>query len=196
MTLTPRRAGLAPPRAQSPKPFRRREEPPMEKSPFKLILVPTDFSKYSEPAICLALSIARRMDSAVTFIHVWPPEFTFEDDFKARTDAHVRHVRDELLGEHLKKLEQFVAKFDTEGLKTTCVLKSGPPFLEIIIAAAELKADLIVLGTHGRGGLASVLLGSVADKVVRRAHCPVLTVKPEEFKFEDICKFREGCGPG
>lgn len=162
----------------------------MENAPFKLILVPTDFSKYSEPAICLALGIAQSMGSDVTFIHVWPPEFTFGEDFRARTDPSVRQVRDDELVEHRKKLEEFVASFDTEGIKTSCVLRSGPPFLEIIIAANELKADLIVMGTHGRSGLASVLIGSVAEKVVRRAHCPVLTVKPADFKFDDVCSRR------
>jgi nucleotide-binding universal stress UspA family protein len=162
----------------------------MEQSPFELILVPTDFSKYSEPAVCLALSIAKRMGGEVVFIHVWPPEFTFEEDYKARTDPEVRHVREDLLAEQRKKLEEFVGTFDTQGIKTSCLLKSGPPFLEIIIAANELHADLIVIGTHGRSGLTSVLIGSVAEKVVRRAHCPVLTVKPEDFEFKDICSRR------
>jgi glycine betaine transporter len=164
----------------------------MEHAPFKWILVPTDFSKYSEPAICLALAIAQNMGSELTFIHVWPPEFTFEEDFKARTDAHLRRLQEELSAEHLKKLEEFVGKFDARGIKTSCILRSGPPFLEILIAAKELEADLIVMGTHGRSGLASVMMGSVAEKGVRRSHCPVLTVKPDEFKFEDVCSRRSG----
>ena len=89
--------------------------------------------------------------------------------------------------ERQKKLEEFVGRYDAQGIKTSCILKSGPPFLEILIAASELNADLIVMGTHGRSGLANVLIGSVAEKVVRRAHCPVLTVKPEDFKFEEVC---------
>jgi nucleotide-binding universal stress UspA family protein len=159
----------------------------MEHAPFKQILVPTDLSKYSEPAICLAISMARSMGSEITFIHVWPPEFTFAEDYKAQTDAEVRHLREDLHVERMRMLEEFVGRYELEGLKTSCILKSGPPFLEILIAASELKADLIVMGTHGRSGLASVLIGSVAEKVVRRAHCPVLTVKPEDFKFEEVC---------
>lgn len=159
----------------------------MTQAPFHSILVPTDFSKYSEPAICLGLAIARTMGSEVTFIHIWPPEFTFEDDFKARSDEHLRRIRDEGLEDHRRRLEEFVGAFDLEGIKTTCLLRSGPPFLEIIMAANELKVDLIVMGTHGRSGLTSVLIGSVAEKVVRRAHCPVLTVKPDDFEFQDIC---------
>ena len=64
------------------------------------------------------------------------------------------------------------------------MLKNGPPFVEIVRYAKEEKFDLIVIGTHGRSGLAHMLLGSVAEKVVRKASCPVLTVRPEDHTFE------------
>ena len=63
------------------------------------------------------------------------------------------------------------------------VVRQGPPFLEIVRYAQEANIDLIVLGTHGRGGLAHMLLGSVAEKVVRKAPCPVLTVRHPEHEF-------------
>jgi nucleotide-binding universal stress UspA family protein len=63
--------------------------------------------------------------------------------------------------------------------KAHAIFKEGVPFLEILKAAGEMQADLIVLGTHGRTGLAHVLLGSVAERVVRRSACPVLTVRPK-----------------
>ncbi len=63
------------------------------------------------------------------------------------------------------------------------VVRQGPPFLEIVRYAQEANIDLIVLGTHGRGGLAHMLLGSVAEKVVREAPCPVLTVRHPEHEF-------------
>jgi nucleotide-binding universal stress UspA family protein len=62
-------------------------------------------------------------------------------------------------------------------------VRQGPPFLEIVRYAQEANIDLIVLGTHGRGGLAHMLLGSVAEKVVRKAPCPVLTVRHPEHEF-------------
>lgn len=161
----------------------------MQQCAVQKILVPTDLSKCSEPAICLALSMARGLGAAITFLYVWPPEFTFEADLKASQDEVFREKRDEILAEHKRALEAFVAKFDTSGIDVTCALKSGPPFLEIIMAAKEIDASMILMGTHGRSGLAQVFIGSVAEKVVRRAHCPVMTVKPEGFNFEDICGY-------
>jgi universal stress protein A len=61
--------------------------------------------------------------------------------------------------------------------------RSGTPFVEIVRYAEEEQIDLIVLGTHGRSGLPHVLLGSVAERVVRKARCPVLTVRPSDHKF-------------
>jgi nucleotide-binding universal stress UspA family protein len=167
------------------------EEETMEQQPLGTILVPTDLSENSQPAICLALSLAKALGSKVTFLYVWPPEFTFEADMKASQDEHFKHVRDAVLAEHKKALEDFVARYECGGVPVNCVLKSGPPFLEIIMTAKEIEADLILMGTHGRSGLAHVFIGSVAEKVVRRAHCPVMTVKPEGFKFEDICALKE-----
>ena len=61
--------------------------------------------------------------------------------------------------------------------------RTGPPFVEIIRYAKEHDVDLLIMGTHGRGGLAHMLLGSVAEKVVRKSPCPVLTVRPDQHQF-------------
>jgi nucleotide-binding universal stress UspA family protein len=68
-------------------------------------------------------------------------------------------------------------------LRVEEITRIGVPFLEIIKVAKEKEVDLIVMGTHGRTGLAHVLIGSVAEKVVHHAHCPVLTVKHPQYKF-------------
>ena len=70
-----------------------------------------------------------------------------------------------------------------QGLRITREVRVGTPFVEIVRHARELQADLVVIGTHGRTGLAHVLLGSTAEKVVRKAHCPVLTVRPHGHDF-------------
>ncbi len=80
-------------------------------------------------------------------------------------------------------MEEFAGKYVPEKLKATTEVISGRPFLEIIRIAKERKSDLIVIGTHGRGALKQVLLGSVAEKVVRKAPCPVLSVRDPGHKF-------------
>ena len=82
-----------------------------------------------------------------------------------------------------KALDQLLDQDWAQGKKIVKSTRQGPPFLEIIRYAKENEIDLIVLGTHGRTGLAHVLLGSVAEKVVRKASCPVLTVRSDEHQF-------------
>jgi nucleotide-binding universal stress UspA family protein len=92
--------------------------------------------------------------------------------------------------EEVKKTEQMKLNTLTEevryqGVKVHAIFNEGKPFLEILRAAEEIQADLTVMGTHGRTGLAHVLIGSVAERVVRKAPCPVLTVRakvPEDMK--------------
>jgi len=84
----------------------------------------------------------------------------------------------------LRELDMMTARLRDAGLKSRGLLKVGAPFLEIVHAAHVEGADLIVLGTHGRTGLAHVLLGSVAERVVRKAHCPVLTIRHPDRTFK------------
>ena len=75
------------------------------------------------------------------------------------------------------ELDKWAAQGAAAGLKVRPVLRSGVPHEEIVALATDEFADLLVIGTHGRGGMSRVLLGSVADRVVRLAPCPVLTVR-------------------
>jgi glycine betaine transporter len=94
-----------------------------------------------------------------------------------RPEIHewIQEVR-EAEHENLNKLADRVRH---QGPKVHAILKEGTPFLEILHTAGEIPADMIVLGTHGRTGLGHVLMGSVAERVVRKAACPVFTVKPK-----------------
>jgi nucleotide-binding universal stress UspA family protein len=83
-----------------------------------------------------------------------------------------------------RELDKTVTRIRDDGLKARSMLKVGSPFLEIITTAQSEGADLIVLGTHGRSGLAHVLLGSVAERVVRKSPCPVLTIRHPDRKFK------------
>jgi nucleotide-binding universal stress UspA family protein len=98
-----------------------------------------------------------------------------------------RGIRENVLQERRKKFqEQFhlvLPEHIKKALKVEEVLRIGVPFLEIVKVAKEKEVDLIVLGTHGRTGLSHALIGSVAEKVVHHAHCPVLTVKHPQYRF-------------
>ncbi len=97
--------------------------------------------------------------------------------FRALTEEANRFIGD--LDEHVagERLEEWAAKARTAGVPARSALRSGVPFKEIVAAATDERADLIVMGTHGRGGINRALLGSVADRVIRLAPCPVLTVR-------------------
>jgi nucleotide-binding universal stress UspA family protein len=96
-------------------------------------------------------------------------------------------IRQNVVEDRQKKMrEQYdmvVSREIKASLKTEEMIRIGVPFLEIIRTAKEKDVDLIVLGTHGRTGLSNVLIGSVAEKVVHHAHCPVLTIKHPQYKF-------------
>ena len=148
----------------------------------KRILAPTDFSDYSKSGVDYACSLAEQFDAELHLLYVlqdmvamvpepgmaFPPPGDYLEELKESAENALQ----ELLGPD--------SAADLSVVRTT---RHGPPFLEIIRYAKEKDIDLIVMGTHGRSGLAHVVLGSVAEKVVRKAPCPVLTVRPTDHKF-------------
>jgi nucleotide-binding universal stress UspA family protein len=149
----------------------------------KRILVPTDFSEDSERAAAYAVELARRYEAeAVHCVHVSDiPADLLATSAYAMTgpgEAFVEQVR----AESRKSLQAFVAKHLPGAAVQTAFLE-GRAFVEIIRYARENDIDLIVISTHGRSGIKHALFGSVAEKVVRKAPCPVLVVKREERDF-------------
>jgi nucleotide-binding universal stress UspA family protein len=138
------------------------------------ILVPTDFSEGSTEAFETALDMARDSGARLTLFHVHHvPTMVFPDVILPLTPElmqNVQHSADLVL-------DQLRERAVAAGVDTDCKTTFGSTHTEIIDAAEELGVDLIVIGTHGRGGLSHALLGSVAEKVVRKAPCPVLTVR-------------------
>jgi nucleotide-binding universal stress UspA family protein len=149
----------------------------------KRILVPTDFSEESERAALYAVELARRYGAnEVHCIHVSdiPADLLATSAYymTGPSEQFVEQVRQE----GRKSLEAFARKnFGDVPVKT--VFLEGRPFVEIIRYARENQIDLIIISTHGRGGIKHALFGSVAEKVVRKAPCPVLVVKQEERDF-------------
>ena len=93
-------------------------------------------------------------------------------------------VHEEMERQAQERLEQVLTPEEQRAAYTAAiVLRSGSPFVEVVRYARDEGVDLIVLGTHGRGAIAHMLLGSVAERVVRKAHCPVMTVRQPEHEF-------------
>ncbi len=147
---------------------------------FRKIVAPTDFSDTSRAAVEYALEMVAEGGS-VTVCHVI-------DDVPL-TYGYVGvavpppELGQKLTEEATRELERFVPADVPAGVTVTRKVLHGSPFLGIVKLAEEEHADVIVMGTHGRTGLKHMLIGSVAEKVVRRSHCPVLVVHPPDPDF-------------
>jgi nucleotide-binding universal stress UspA family protein len=137
------------------------------------ILVPIDFSPESLKALDYAIPFARQLGAKITVLHVVEPVAT--PDFAYYP---LMMENDKIIAAAKHRLEQLTAsgKVDASLVERTLV-HNGAAFHEITKAAETLKADLIVIATHGYTGLSHVLLGSTAERVVRHARCPVLVVR-------------------
>jgi nucleotide-binding universal stress UspA family protein len=137
------------------------------------VLVPVDFSPYAEHALEYAVALAKTLHARLTLLHVIEPLPLSRDATIAFPHAYLQEL--ESTAQH--QLEQVLARAQEAGLHATTAIVHGVPFQGIVDAAREQQADLIVMGTHGRTGLRHVLVGSVAEKVVRLAPCPVLVTR-------------------
>ena len=146
---------------------------------FKSILCPVDFSANSRHALAVAADLAKLWDATLTIAHVWqPPMYGSPDAPIAGT------VIQSLVDDADRMLDEWEAGVKSEGLRTTRTkITTGVPWHEILELAKGATADLIVMGTHGRTGLKHVLIGSVAEKVVRHATCDVLVVRGSQPSF-------------
>lgn len=147
------------------------------------ILVPTDFSDYAAVPLKYGCALAEVFHAELHLLHV------LQDLVAMVPEPGLAYLPPgDLIREMQESADQALAKLpDPAWAKETKVVRAtrqGPPFLEIVRYAKENDIDLIVLGTHGRTGLAHVLMGSVAEKVVRKAPCPVLTVRPGDHEFK------------
>lgn len=154
------------------------------------ILSPTDFSNFSGFAMEWAAYLAQVTGADLTLLHVVPEE---EGKIiqEILGDGAVAHfsvgTRENVVEERKRKVkEQFSSAIDDHikrSIRVDDMVRVGVPFLEIIRVAKERDVDMIVMGTHGRTGLSHALIGSVAERVVHHAHCPVLTIKHPQYRF-------------
>jgi len=141
------------------------------------ILVPVDFSPCSEAALHHAAALAERFDAHIDVLHVWEaPKVVTMELVIPHPDSE--HVLAELAHKHAEQaMQQFLRGFEKEPVLAKGRLETGDPCETILRIASAEGYDCIVMGTHGRHGLLHLLMGSVAEKVVRRSPCPVLTIR-------------------
>jgi nucleotide-binding universal stress UspA family protein len=145
-------------------------------SQFRRILHPSDFSPASRPAFRRALALARANRASLTIAHVYSVVVPMMGEGYATAQVYERWLAD-VRADAQRRLDRLVARARKSGVRARGLLLEGIPHYRIVRAARSTRADLIVLGTHGRTGLGRVLLGSVAARVVTLAPCPVLTVR-------------------
>jgi len=143
--------------------------------PIRKILVPIDFSPHAEEAIAWAVDLSKRYDATITLVHVYQAvAYALPDAFVLYTPARLT----EMLLEFERQLDVAKAFAQAEGAdQVETQMRAGIAVAEIVQCAKEGPFDVIVMGTHGRTGLQHALMGSVAERVIRTAPCPVLVIR-------------------
>jgi nucleotide-binding universal stress UspA family protein len=161
---------------------------------FKQILCPVDLSEFSLQALRLAVQIAANSDATLDILHVIQNPFdelymtSLTESDPALLDAYAAEPqrRAKILRATEERTEALLKQFCHEVVKNHSKVRyhvrNGDPFERILDGTEDFMADLVVLATHGRTGMKRLLIGNVAEKVVRHAPCPVLTVKPKGAK--------------
>ncbi len=146
------------------------------------ILVPTDFSDASEAALTYARGLANAFGSSLHLVHVMEDLLAHAWSAEVYV-ASMPNLREEVEKEARQRLATMLPDEERQRYRAVLALLAGNPFIEIIRYAKTNNIDLIVIGTHGRGPIAHMLLGSVAERVVRKSPCPVLTVRQAQHQF-------------
>ena len=145
----------------------------------KNIIVPTDFSKLSITALEYAKEMAEKMDAKIHLVYVLEktPPFLAMSSFNVSEEEVMKSMEEQAQ----KQLKEIVCDVvEDSSIIITEILRKGVDYEEIIKYSKEINSDMIVIATHGRTGILHNLLGSVAEKVIRYAQCPVLVISPEE----------------
>jgi nucleotide-binding universal stress UspA family protein len=145
---------------------------------FRHILAPTDFSEYSKQAIASALEWAKKFGAKLSILHVIElPPYPVEGYVPPNLSAT---FLDDLERQAAADLAQLVPEAEATNVEVARVIAVGTPYRKIIETAEAEQVDLIVMATAGRTGLSHLVMGSIAERVVRTASCPVLTIRPRE----------------
>ncbi len=141
----------------------------------KKILVPVDFSEYSKDALKYAVQFAKQFNAKLYIIYVIEPVI-YPADFSMGQVA-IPSLENDIKNRADEEMDSLIKSLVDPSLETEKIIKTGKPFVEIIETARDLDADIIIMATHGHTGVEHLLFGSTAEKVVRKAPCPVLTLR-------------------
>ena len=148
--------------------------------PFGLnrILVPIDFSVHSKNALRYAVPLARQFDASLHLVYVVEPT-VYPADLGFGQVVYPS-FEEELIDKGKKELESLIREEFAGSAGATATVRTGKPHQEILLEAEERGVDMIVVATHGHTGVEHMLFGSTAERIVRNAKCPVLTIRPEK----------------
>jgi nucleotide-binding universal stress UspA family protein len=145
---------------------------------FRHILAPTDFSEYSKKAVASALELAQKFGAKLTILHVVElPPYPVEGYVPPSLSAT---FLDDMERQATVDLAQVVPEAEAAKVEVVRLVAVGTPYRKIVETAEADHVDLIVMATAGRTGFSHLVLGSIAERVVRTASCPVLTMRPHE----------------
>jgi nucleotide-binding universal stress UspA family protein len=157
----------------------------------KKVLVPIDFSDYSKNSLKYAANFVKCFNAELILVYVveptiYPPDFSMGQIAIPAVDADIDN-------RSVEELERLAKTEIPPDIKCKTLVKTGKPFIEIIETASEEDADLIIIATHGHTGVEHILFGSTAEKVVRKAPCPVLTLRDpiKGFEYKKVYKKAE-----
>jgi len=150
----------------------------------KKILVPIDFSDYSKKALQYTVKLAKSFNAELFLVYViepmvYPADLSMGQMVIPQSEVNLSEKAN-------TELEELATNEIGDSLKYNIFIKTGKPFMEIIETATEVDADLIIIATHGHTGVEHLLFGSTSEKVVRKAPCPVLTLREplKGFRFK------------
>lgn len=152
----------------------------------KTILFPTDCSERSQNVFKYALEVARKFHADITMLHVIGDITLYAGASDYLSPINYEHLLNDFENYSQKHLDEFWKSVEVPDVKVTKVQVVGDPFKEIVQYAKDHKMDIIVLSTHGRTGLQHIMLGSVAEKVVRYSPIPVMTVRDKTQKYKPL----------
>jgi universal stress protein A len=145
----------------------------------KRILAPVDFSECSQKALQYAVPFCAQFQAALVLLHVVEVPYVASDVPVIQLDQWQAQMNENAIS----RLAALKEGPNLRGLKVEQIIRIGNPYREIVAAAKEMPADLIILSTHGHTGFSRMFMGSTAERVVRHASCPVLVVRENEHEF-------------